>query len=193
MTLARKVGILGERYRLVSLVDVRERRLFSRKFCYEHPREEGPCTRHDWVFRSLFCWAVLLHVWQSFLLTTGRARSRGSDPAPNPRLHPMGSNRKHLRSTRGQTIRFAWRCTSSSTALALIGFASIPFWIYDSGMFLFEGTLLDISCFFTEGYGMVFPLVVAPALALATLAGELIILRLNRPHDPVAARTSSAD
>jgi hypothetical protein len=80
-----------------------------------------------------------------------------------------------------------------STALALIGFASIPFWIYDSGRFIAEGTLADVSCFFTEGYSMMFPLVVAPALALATLAGELIILKLNRPHDPILAKTSSAD
>jgi hypothetical protein len=80
-----------------------------------------------------------------------------------------------------------------SSALALIGFASIPFWIYDSGRFLFEGTWLDVSCFFTEGYGMMFPLVVAPGLALATLAGELIILWQKRPHDESATGTSCAD
>jgi len=40
---------------------------------------------------------------------------------------------------------------------------------------------------------MMFPLVVAPILALATLAGELIILKLNRSHDPIVANTSSAD
>jgi hypothetical protein len=78
-----------------------------------------------------------------------------------------------------------------STALALIGVASIPFWIYDSGRFMFEGTSADVSCFFTEGYGMMFPLVVAPALALLTLAGELIILRLNRSHNPIATETRS--
>ena len=64
-----------------------------------------------------------------------------------------------------------------SAVLALIGFASIPFWIYGTGRFVFEGTTADVSCFFTEGYGSMFPLVVAPALALATLAGELIILK----------------
>lgn len=87
-----------------------------------------------------------------------------------------------------------------STVLALIGFASIPFWIYDSGKFLFEGTWLDVSCFFTEGYGMVFPLFVAPALALATLTGELIILKLIRspvgfwraPHETSALENLSS-
>ena len=80
-----------------------------------------------------------------------------------------------------------------ATALALIGFASIPFWIYDTGRFMSEGTWADVSCFFTEGYSMMFPLVVAPILAIATLAGELIILRLNRSHDPIVPKTSSAD
>ena len=44
---------------------------------------------------------------------------------------------------------------------------------------MFEATWADVSCFFTEGFGMVFPIVVAPALALVTLAGELIILTAN--------------
>ena len=64
-----------------------------------------------------------------------------------------------------------------STLLAFAGFVSITFWIYDSGRFVFEGTWADVSCFFTEGYGMMFPLVVAPALAVATLVGELVILK----------------
>jgi len=66
-----------------------------------------------------------------------------------------------------------------STALALLGFASIPFWIYNGGRFMFEGTWVDVSCFFTEGFGMMFPIFVAPILAAATLAGEFAILKLN--------------
>lgn len=66
-----------------------------------------------------------------------------------------------------------------STLLALVGLASIPFWIYDSGSFMFEGTWADVSCFFTEGYGMMFPFFVAPALAVATLLGELVILKTS--------------
>jgi hypothetical protein len=71
-----------------------------------------------------------------------------------------------------------------STALALLGFASIPSWIYDSGRFMFEGTWADVSCFFTEGFGMMFPIFVAPILAAATLAGELIILKVNSIAKP---------
>jgi hypothetical protein len=35
-----------------------------------------------------------------------------------------------------------------------------------------------VSCFFSEGYGMAFPFMVAPALAFATLAREWIIRRI---------------
>jgi hypothetical protein len=66
-----------------------------------------------------------------------------------------------------------------STVLALVGLASIPFWIYDSARFMFEGTWADVSCFFTEGYGMMFPFFVAPILAAATLVGEIVILKAN--------------
>lgn len=65
-----------------------------------------------------------------------------------------------------------------SALLAYLGFASITLWIYRGfGQFLFEGTWADVSCFFTEGYGSMFPIVVAPALALATFLGELVILK----------------
>jgi hypothetical protein len=63
------------------------------------------------------------------------------------------------------------------TLLALLGFVSITFWIYDSAKFMFEGTWADVNCFFAEGYGLAFPVVVAPALALATFVGELVILK----------------
>ena len=58
-------------------------------------------------------------------------------------------------------------------------FASIPFWIYPGARpatFLFQGTWADVSCFFAEGYGMMFPLFVAPVVAIAILAGEFVIL-----------------
>jgi hypothetical protein len=57
--------------------------------------------------------------------------------------------------------------------IAFVGFASIPFWIYRGyGKFLFERTWVDVSCFFTEGSGIAFPFVVAPALAVATTIRE---------------------
>jgi hypothetical protein len=66
--------------------------------------------------------------------------------------------------------------------MPLFGFASLPFWNYD-----FEGTWADVSCFFTEGYGMAFPFFVAPLLALVTLVGELVILRMrdSRKGEPL--------
>jgi hypothetical protein len=75
-----------------------------------------------------------------------------------------------------------------STLLALVGLASIPFWIYDRGSFMFEGTWADVSCFFTEGYGMMFPFFVAPALAVATLLGELVILKASGKQQGWAPR-----
>lgn len=68
-----------------------------------------------------------------------------------------------------------------STVTAGIGFASVPFWIYQGyGRFLFENTWADVSCFFTEGYGLVFPIIAAPALAAATLVKGLLVARAQR-------------
>jgi hypothetical protein len=62
-----------------------------------------------------------------------------------------------------------------SGLIALLGFASIPFWIVGAGGFMFEDTFADVSCFFTEGYGMMFPIIEAPLLALATICAQLLI------------------
>ena len=74
-----------------------------------------------------------------------------------------------------------WLAAAVAALLALIGFASIPFWLYRGFPegFLLEGTWADVSCFFAEGYGFMFPIFVAPALALATFLGELIILKAS--------------
>ena len=66
-----------------------------------------------------------------------------------------------------------------STLLALAGFIALPFIIYDAGRFLTERTWADVTCFFNEGYGVMFPFTVAPALALASLVGELVILKAS--------------
>jgi hypothetical protein len=69
----------------------------------------------------------------------------------------------------------------ASTLGAGFGFVSIPFWIYRRfSLFLFEHTWADVSCFFTEGYGMVFLIVEAPLLTAATLLRELFVLRAQR-------------
>ena len=73
--------------------------------------------------------------------------------------------------------------------LALGGLASIPFWIYDRGRVMFGGTWADVSCFFTEGFGMMFPIIIAPALALTTLMGALVILKATRIRDVAPTST----
>lgn len=85
-------------------------------------------------------------------------------------------------------------CNTSSKALAVsskswltrdrrVGLvvARLPFLIYRGyGHFRFEGTWADVSCFFTEGYGLMFPIVVAPLLALATFAQKLAFLKFTK-------------
>ena len=66
-------------------------------------------------------------------------------------------------------------------AIAGAGLASMTFWIYRGyGRFLFEGTWADVSCFFTEGAGITFPFVVAPALGFLTLLHGILWLRTSR-------------
>jgi hypothetical protein len=61
------------------------------------------------------------------------------------------------------------------------GIASIPLWIYRGyGVFRFEGTVGDVSCVFTEGFGVAFPFVVAPALAFVSLILGWLALRYKR-------------
>jgi hypothetical protein len=68
----------------------------------------------------------------------------------------------------------------ASALVAGLGLASIPLWIDQGfGRFMFENTWADVSYFFTEGYGMAFPLVVAPVLALATLLCEWLNLTVE--------------
>jgi hypothetical protein len=67
----------------------------------------------------------------------------------------------------------------ASALFAGLGLASIP-WIYrGSGRFMLESIGVDASPFFVVGYGMAFPLVVAPLLALATLLSEWLNLAVE--------------
>jgi hypothetical protein len=66
-------------------------------------------------------------------------------------------------------------------AITCAGLASIPFWIYRGyGHFLYEGTWVDISCFFAEGSGLAFPFVVATALGFLTLLHGVFWLRVGK-------------
>jgi hypothetical protein len=67
----------------------------------------------------------------------------------------------------------------ASALVAGLGLASIP-WIYqESGIFMFDSTGVYVSTFFVLGYGMAFPRVVAPLLALATLLCEWLSLAVE--------------
>jgi len=73
------------------------------------------------------------------------------------------------------------RLTPLLTAfLTGVGIASVPIWIYRGyGVFRFEGTRAEVRCIFTEGFGMAFPFVVAPALAVVSLVLAWFAQRLN--------------
>lgn len=73
-----------------------------------------------------------------------------------------------------------------ATVVAGVGFGSISSWIYNNGRFLFEGTWADVSCFFTEGYGLMFLIVVAPTLSAATLMREWLVIKMQTPKLPGA-------
>jgi len=78
----------------------------------------------------------------------------------------------------GEHGRFIPVCSAIVTG---VGLASMEFWIYRGyGHFLFENTWADVSCFLTEGFGFMFPVVVAPILALATFLREWFIGRRRR-------------
>jgi hypothetical protein len=65
-----------------------------------------------------------------------------------------------------------------AAAISGTGLASIPFWLFRGyGHYLFEGTAIDVSCFFFEGYGLAFAFVIAPALGLLSLAHGILWLR----------------
>ena len=81
---------------------------------------------------------------------------------------------------------FAARGTKHYVGIALLvsaviagsGFFSISFWIYRGyGVFVFENTWADVSCFFTEEYGLVFPILIAPTLTGLTVLQEWLALR----------------
>ena len=73
-----------------------------------------------------------------------------------------------------------WIPVIVATVIVGVGLASMPFWINRGyGRFLFENTWADVSCFFTEGNGLAFPFVVAPALMATTLIRESFVRRMG--------------
>jgi hypothetical protein len=78
-------------------------------------------------------------------------------------------------------FRRQWILVLLTTLIVGAGFAYLPVWIYRGyGNFRFENTWADVNCFFTEGYGIAFPLIVAPVLAFVTLLREVVFERFSR-------------
>ncbi len=76
-----------------------------------------------------------------------------------------------------------------SATITGAAFGSMPFWMYEGfGSFLWP----DVSCFFTEGYAMAFPLVIAPPLAIASLLHCWLLIRFA-PHPQIARSNGSAN
>ena len=68
-----------------------------------------------------------------------------------------------------KTVWFGWLGPIIATLVIGVVVAALPSWIYRGyGGFRFAGTWASVSCVFTEAYGIIFPILMAPALALAT-------------------------
>lgn len=69
------------------------------------------------------------------------------------------------------------------SVIVACGLSYLPFWIYlGYGHFRFENTVLNVSCLFSEGYGIVFLYIFAPLFAILSLVRELILERALRPR-----------
>jgi hypothetical protein len=86
-----------------------------------------------------------------------------------------------ITSTRARNATGAqWGRALIAALLVGLGLAYLPFWIYEGyGVFRFEHTWADVSCFFTEAYEVAFSFIVAPALALLTFLREVLVLHLT--------------
>lgn len=74
----------------------------------------------------------------------------------------------------GESIRVERWLLALISAILMVAFAGfLPGLLYKGyGHFILEGTIADTSCLFREGYGMVFPVIVAPPIAALTSPGK---------------------
>jgi hypothetical protein len=79
----------------------------------------------------------------------------------------------------GQSLRPIRSKTAQAAAITLVvclGVIIFSAWIYQGyGRFRFENTWVDVSCLFTEAYGMAFPFVVLPVFGVLTAIKKLIL------------------
>jgi hypothetical protein len=79
-------------------------------------------------------------------------------------------------------LKQTWASLLLTVLIVASGLIYLPNWIYKGyGIFRFENTWADVSCFFTEGYMLGFLFFLAPLLILATVLREVILMRQIRP------------
>jgi hypothetical protein len=102
--------------------------------------------------------AIILTAWDSFSCLTAMAL---------------------LRRVRDEASRNA-ACLWLSATIAAIGYFSAQFILFPWNESHHLHNILDCSCFFTEGYGMMFPLLTAPMLVVGSIVREALTQRFLR-------------
>ncbi|HEY3939886.1 MAG TPA: hypothetical protein VGL97_20820 [Bryobacteraceae bacterium] len=96
----------------------------------------------------------------------------------------IGTGTSAVTNSAKDVAKSRWITPFVATLIVGCSLAYLPSWVYRGyGHFRFEHTWADVSCFFTEGYGLAFMFVVAPVMALTTFLRELAILRLQRQRN----------
>ncbi len=96
----------------------------------------------------------------------------------------IGAGASAITKSAKDVVNLRWITPLVATLIVGCSLAYLPVWIYRSyGHFRFEDSRADVSCFFTEGYGLAFMFVVAPIMALTTFLRELIVSRLQRQRN----------
>ena len=86
-----------------------------------------------------------------------------------------------LRRRDGTWLKLVWlRSLLTALAVGLLLYFAQDFLFEGYGVFRFEGTPADVSCLLTEGYGMVYPIIVVPAFALLSFGREMLLGWITR-------------
>jgi hypothetical protein len=89
----------------------------------------------------------------------------------------------------GKRTRLVIVASALATLITGVGLGSLPLLIHPgASAFLFENTWADVTCFFTEGYGLMFPLMVTPLLAVATFGRAVLIFVAQAGDESIRER-----
>jgi hypothetical protein len=121
-------------------------------FCNE-PGSPGPALQ-------AFHLALLLTAWDVIAAMLAHAMARAVPGAPARRAIGL------------------W----VGTGIAALGWFKADFILFPANQVPIFGASLDCSCFFAEGYGMVFQILVAPLLTVATFLREWLTQRVSARH-----------